>query len=222
MAIERDRLRFLIFDDLYLRFTDPKIKRKAFTILEAAITCFARKGWDETTIVMVAREAGISRSLINHYFKNVAELRVFALKYIRLRFQTLVLEKMKKGTTATDMLSLYVTGCFDWLETSRTQAVVWFSFLTRCTRSHPDRRLNTEAVDTGTERLQQLITQAAQKGELHCDNPVAAAEMIQVVITGTLVTLASENCSEEKIHRLKETCVRTCLAAAGARGPIRS
>jgi hypothetical protein len=41
----KDHLRLLIFSEIYLKFSEPKTRRRAFTILETAIECFARKGY---------------------------------------------------------------------------------------------------------------------------------------------------------------------------------
>ncbi len=43
-------------------------------ILDTCLTVFARYGYEKTSVVMLAKEAGISRTLIFHHFKNKKNL----------------------------------------------------------------------------------------------------------------------------------------------------
>jgi AcrR family transcriptional regulator len=55
------------------RTVDPELRRaRRGQILEAAVTCFAAKGFDRTTIVEISATAGISSGSLFHYFPTKA------------------------------------------------------------------------------------------------------------------------------------------------------
>lgn len=210
----RDELKYLIFSEIYLHLDEPKARRKAYTLLEASLKCFAKKGFDEVTLEMIAREAGVTRPLITHYFENAEELKMVAIKYVRLLFQKFVLEAMEKANEPDRKLSAYVSACFTWVENHRTHAAVWLAFMQRCTRQSKLRKLNTEAVRTGEKRIAALLGAGTQQEFFKCSDPETAARAIQVVITGGILSLITEDFDDPK--QFPKFIERRCLSIAGA------
>ena len=56
---------------------------KKDTILNAAILCFGRSGYDKTAISEIAKEASISKAAVFHYFGTKEELFIYLVKYVR-------------------------------------------------------------------------------------------------------------------------------------------
>jgi AcrR family transcriptional regulator len=189
----RRELTFLIFTEVYQKFDDPKARRKAFSILEAAINCFARKGFDGTTQEMIAREAGVTRPLLRHYFEDPANLQEIAIKYIRLIFQKMAIDAMSSGKTADEMVLNYVNGCFEWIRNFRSHSTVWARFLSSCMSNKKFRALNTVAVAAGEERIQSLLEMGKSAGVFQFEDAAGAAKSLQVIISGALITAASED-----------------------------
>ena len=54
------------------RINIAEIRRRQ--IVDAAIRVMAQKGWNETSIDEITREAGVSRGLVSYHFKDKAEL----------------------------------------------------------------------------------------------------------------------------------------------------
>ena len=52
----------------------PRSDIKAKTILDAARTCLAEKGYPATTVSEIAAQAGVSRGLLHYYFANKEDL----------------------------------------------------------------------------------------------------------------------------------------------------
>src|SRR5262249_37486920 len=104
----KDDLRYLVFSEIYLRFSEPKTLRRAFAILESAIDCFDKKGFGYVTLTMIARQAGVTRQSVNHYFKDLAEIRETAIKYIRLIGQNVVVNAIKEGVRSDLVLKHYI------------------------------------------------------------------------------------------------------------------
>ena len=208
-----DEIGFILFTEIYSKLTEPKSKRKAFYILEAAIQCFAKSGFDAVTLEMIAREAGVTRPLLRHYFADGNDLRTTALKYIRVLFQRLAVDAVKKENTVDGALEAYVDACFYWVEHFKAHSDVWLSFLYRCAKQKSFRDLNSAAARVGEERILSLIRQGAKNGILKMTSPEASAKALQSLITGALVTYVSENLKDRPAY--KEIIKQECLRIAG-------
>lgn len=208
-------LKYLVFSEIYTRLEEPKARRKAFMLLESAIQCFARKGFDGVTLEMIAREAGVTRPLLKHYFENLNDIELCVLKYIRLIFQKIAVDAMSKATEPKQMLSEYVKSCIYWVENYRTHSLVWLSFLHRCGRNPKHAELNTLAVKTGEERIATLLDEGKKQGVFQFENSQEVAVLIQLLITGTLIKLVSEEVGDTAL--LKKLLPAHCLQFAGAK-----
>ncbi|MGA8048490.1 MAG: TetR/AcrR family transcriptional regulator [Dermatophilaceae bacterium] len=65
--------------------TEPKQHRSRATrqrLLEAAVTCLATKGWEASTVAVIAAEAGISRGAVQHHFRTREDLVLASLRFI--------------------------------------------------------------------------------------------------------------------------------------------
>jgi len=56
------------------KVSEAHLEQRRQQILEAAVACFARRGFDKTTMVDIAAEAGVSDTLAYRYFSNKQEL----------------------------------------------------------------------------------------------------------------------------------------------------
>ena len=60
--------------DLMPRVSDDHLERRRRQIMDAALRCFARKGFHETTLQDVFRESGLSAGAVYRYFKSKNDL----------------------------------------------------------------------------------------------------------------------------------------------------
>ena len=205
--------RYLLFAELYTDLDQPKSKRKAFLILEAAITCYARKGLSTATMDMIAREAGVSRTVVLHYFTDTKALRELSVKYIRLLFQKLAVEAIGEKTAIDDQLRAYVASCFYWTRNFKTHAVVWLDFLLQCAKDAKLRELNTLASDTGADRIAALLEAGCGAGVFKITDVHATAQAVQALIAGALVASRCQNL--EDVDKYAGTLSEHCLRLAG-------
>lgn len=210
--IIKDDLRYLLFSEVYQRIETPKGKRKALLLLEIAIGCFAKYGFKATTLEMIAREAGVTRPMIRHYFDSLSEIEEYALKYIRYIFQKFTVEAIAKENSPSLMLSAYVKACIDWTEQFKSHAVVWVSFLHRGSYNKKSRALNTAAVSVGTQRIAALLTDGKAAGEFRFNDTRKTARMIQLIITGSVISALSE---DYEIRQFTDDVTSSCLALVG-------
>jgi AcrR family transcriptional regulator len=200
-------IQHVVFQEIYTRMDDPKGQRKAFLLLEAAISCYARRGLDGVTAEMVAREAGVTRTLLNHYFEDMNDLRLTCLKYIRVLFQKLAITAIGQRREVIDQLHNYVESCFHWCETFRPHVLVWLAFLQQCGSNKASREVNTLATSVGQDRISALIEKGVAQGSLKSENIEQTAKILQSLITGAIVVMVSENLENKSafksdLHRL--------------------
>jgi AcrR family transcriptional regulator len=142
---------------------------------------------------MIAREAGATRPLLRHYFKDAEEVRDVTIKYILLLFQKVAVDALAKEQTADLMLIAYVESCFYWVKNFRVHSLVWLSFLHRCANQPKLREINTLATSVGEERITALLGKGVKEGVFSASSLKSPAKAIQTLITGALITAATEN-----------------------------
>jgi AcrR family transcriptional regulator len=83
-------------------------KESKESILEAAIKVFSEKGYSQTTIREVAKEAGISVGGVYIYFKNKEDLYATLLKYLLKDFTDRTKETIKDMRDPADALYAFI------------------------------------------------------------------------------------------------------------------
>lgn len=194
----KDEFRYLLFTELYHRLESPRAQKRAFLLLESAIHCISKKGFDGLTFESVARDAGVARSLVKHYFNDRDELRLFAIKYIRLMFQKMAVDAMEKEHLPSVMLERYVHVCFQWVDKFRTHSLAWFFFLNHCSGNPRYREINTAAVEVGEDRIRSLLEQGKHSGCFRHRDSIKSAKVIQALLTGGMIVYASQDFAEPK------------------------
>lgn len=98
---------------------------KYHRILEAAVEVFARRGFYQSTIAHIARQAGVADGTIYLYFKNKEDILVqffnFKAKMVFDRFK----EEVKKGQNAADKLKHLIQIHLEEFQKDRSMAVVY-------------------------------------------------------------------------------------------------
>lgn len=202
----KDDLRYIIFSETYQKRQDPKGGRRAFTLLEAAIKCYSRRGFNSVTMEMIAREAGVTRPLLKHYFKDQNEIQILCVKYVRALFQSLAIADIDKNPKPIEILTSYIRACFHWVENHRTHSNFWFRFLLSCNTNSSLRALNSEVVQIGAERISAILNNGQRS-----EHSLIKARAIQAVIMGGMITLATEDLGEIQ-EAYKNGIISTCLA----------
>ena len=75
-------------------------------IIESAFACFRRHGLPKTTIVDIARAAGVSRSTIYEYFRDKATIVEACAEHASPRFYREMAKSMNRGDSLEDKLTL--------------------------------------------------------------------------------------------------------------------
>jgi AcrR family transcriptional regulator len=185
-------------------------------ILEAAIKNFATVGVENTTPDKIAKTCKISRPLVLHYFKDVEEIFQLAVKVIRAEFQRMAVVAIEKEAKPTGRLKAYVHSSLDWVDLRPLHVKVWLLFFYRCGLREADRKLNSDLVNMGHDRIAALLELGKSQGEFHFDDAMATAKMIQNVITGALICRMTE-AQSPRLESVRTETTKTCFLLAGAK-----
>ncbi|MBI1732738.1 MAG: transcriptional regulator BetI [Gammaproteobacteria bacterium] len=98
-------------------------------LIRATIRSVARRGFAETTMADVTREAGLSLGLINLHFKSKDRLMEETLRHLSGEYESACFAAMASaGPTAADKLRALVELDFSPRVCDRRKLAVWFSF----------------------------------------------------------------------------------------------
>lgn len=209
----RDNVRYLLFSQLYNKIPSAKGRRKALLIVETSICLMAKHGLDSVTLDQIANKSDISKSLIQYYFGNFLEIKMFAIRYVRLIYQKAVITAIEKQNNPYDMFKAYFETCLSWPKTFPRHSSFWLSFLHNCQKNDDMKKLNTEMVEVGLKRLESLLQIGQETKVFNFDNLEQSALSIHLLITGIIYSGATE--TEEITRVQKDLMFETCLHLLG-------
>lgn len=193
----RDDFQYLIFSEIYQSLGTRKQSRVAFQILEATIDCIAKKGSSNLTMKAVERSSGVTSSKICYYFKNLETLKVISVKYIRILYQTYVIESLESVENLEQAFEVYFESCLTWPRYFPKHSSVWIAFLHSASLNDSSRAINSEAVSVGLKRLEALV--AKFRDDIKDTKKVAkGVYLVHTLITGLLLSEATEEFSGEE------------------------
>lgn len=110
-------------------------------IVDATVRVMARRGWNETSIDEITREARVSRGLVSYHFKDKNELLSDVLKRVREMFLQQVREAIEAGTPPEEQMRCATRAS---LLMARTHPLPYEVFLHFSTNGRTDPRLAEE------------------------------------------------------------------------------
>jgi AcrR family transcriptional regulator len=171
-----------------------KSQAQQIKIVQAAIKSFAHNGIEKTSYTQLAKDCEISRTLIHHYFPTLDSLFLLAARYARQTLLECAVEGLRVHTTdERKQLDGYIKGCFRWVELFPDQAKFWMLYFYQSSLGGVAKAENTAMVRSGHERIQHMILSGKEKNYFKFKNPQQTAKAIQVMITGAIVTVLTED-----------------------------
>ena len=147
------------------KVSEEQLEQRRKQILDAAITCFARKGFHETTMAEIAAEAGVSDTLAYRYFSGKDEIIDAAVK----EWRNTTIVSADGAEELRGLLETLVTqniGRFDEPESMR--ALMNVQFRSWAEALH-DQGLRTEVVERWrhhVEVVEGLVVRAQEQGQI--------------------------------------------------------
>jgi AcrR family transcriptional regulator len=124
-------------------------------ILQCALAIFSKRSYDEVSSTEIAAAAGVSRGLLNHYFRTKRDLYLAAVEQL-LHVPPIPVPPYVLGAGIRDRVEQSVDG---WLELLERNQGTWLAALRR-TASGGDERLTAlldDARDRAVERITEVV-----------------------------------------------------------------
>jgi TetR/AcrR family transcriptional regulator, repressor for uid operon len=164
---------------------DPGADRRS-QILEAAIICFAKKGFHETSMHDISAEAGISVGLIYRYFENKEAVIAAMADRHKQEIQD-VLERARQAPTLLESLEILFTAhCCE--NSPKVQSAFVVDLYAEASRNPQVADLVRDVLQTAMDGMTDLIARAPEaESTAHGLKPNEMAELIFAVGRGMLM-----------------------------------
>jgi AcrR family transcriptional regulator len=170
---------------------DVSEERKA-QIYEAALACFGRKGYYQTTMDDIVAESGLSKGTLYWYFKGKKELFLALFQEIMDRFgqawESIVADE---EASATDKLLASLA----LIRTELEEMLPFFGVMMEAwalTRHDEDvERLTRELYEPYVEMVARIVEEGVASGEFCVDSPQATALVIMTLFDGIMMALST-------------------------------
>jgi AcrR family transcriptional regulator len=189
-------------------------------LMTAAIDCFARLGYQGTSIDRIARDAGVTKGAVYYHFRDKEELLFEAVKDRIGGFEQQVLEELSPTQDALEKLRHVVDACFFHATVSNHRRFI-ITLMIEALDTNP--RLSTEfrnILRRMRDFLTNVVRRGQQRGTLRRDvTPEAAAAVIMGGIIGAEVQHYQDP-EEIDLRRVLDTLVEqlTAWLSPGAAG----
>jgi TetR/AcrR family transcriptional regulator, repressor for uid operon len=188
---------------------EPTLDRRA-QILDAAIVCFARKGFHLTSMHDISAEAGISVGLIYRYFQN-KEAVISAMAERHKKEIQEVLERARQAPTLLESLEILFTAhCCE--NSPKVQSAFVVDLYAEASRNSQIAYLVQDVLQAAMDGVTDLIAHSPEAGRAaHGLEPSEISELIFAVARGMLmrdVLQPQEMTAEERRLRQLEVTRR--------------
>ena len=137
----------------------PKHNGKTEKILDAAGKIFADKGFFQSTISMIAREAGVADGTIYLYFKNKEDLFIQFFNYKIRHFFSRLDEAVDKGANAKEKLRFFIQRHLEEFQNDRDMAILYQA------ETHNTKRIAEESIKEMSRLYLNLISEIVEQGQ---------------------------------------------------------
>lgn len=178
------------------RLADPMLaERRRRQILDAAITCFRRRGFHQATMQEICAEAQISAGALYRYFSSKADI-IAAIAEDERRECDLVLKRAQGKGALLDGLCELARGFF---EHAASDGALVADIMAEATRD-PDMAATFERVDSAQVKLCcEALRKAQQRGEIDRTlDPTQAAHILFAALEGIALRCAWR--SDKDVH----------------------
>src|SRR5437868_8705921 len=190
--------------------TEPPVLDRKVQILDAAIVCFARRGFHLTSMHDISAEAGISVGLIYRYFQN-KEAVIQAMADRHKQEINAVLERARQAPTFLESLeTLFTAHCCE--NSPQVQSAFVVDLYAEASRNPQIADLVRDVLQTGMDGVTDLIAHSPEaERTTHGLTPQELSELIFAAARGMLmrdVLQPSEMTAAERRSRQLEVTRR--------------
>src|SRR5215472_14648794 len=174
------------FDPMSQSQIDTPTPDRRSQILDAALVCFARRGFHQTSMHDISAEAGISVGLIYRYFEN-KEAVISAMATRHKKEISEVLERARQAPTLLESLEILFTAhCCE--NEPRVISAFVVDLYAEASRNPQVADLVRDVLETAMDGVTELIARAPEaQNTTHGLSPTELAELIFAVARGMLM-----------------------------------
>jgi AcrR family transcriptional regulator len=186
-------------------------------LLQAALTCFADKGYHPTTTDEIVAESGLGKGTLYRYFKSKQDLFISLVEWFMLDMLAEVSQNLSPDMSATDKIRTMIFNATHSLEQMLPFYKVTIDFWAQATDDEQLRQLLETILFDFQEQLGQVIQEGVDSGEFRPTDPapVALGLVAMVDALGLYATLLDH---EIDLQQTVETTVDVFLAGLRAEG----
>ena len=100
-------------------------------ITRAAYEIIAEKGYNNFTMMDIAKRAGVSSGLIHHYFKDKENMLVTLLREMQQNIRQSLEQSIEKVADPREKLDIFMDQAFGLVENEKEYIYITFDFLTQ-------------------------------------------------------------------------------------------
>ncbi len=172
-------------------------------ILEAALTLFAQKGFQKTSLSDIAAAIKVSKGVISYHFDGKEDLGEQVLRHGLQNYSKFVKEQLAHYKTSTEKLLRFPGACFAYVREHQLDYLIYTDTQGSFT-SPQDRRRFIAEQDRGLRRLLiGMIEEGKAEGGIRNVDPGPVADILQATVDG----LSGMECADPGAANL-EACER--------------
>ncbi|MCK6564827.1 MAG: TetR family transcriptional regulator C-terminal domain-containing protein [Dehalococcoidia bacterium] len=175
-------------------------------IIDATISVMARKGWNDTSIDEITREAGVSRGLVSYHFRDKSELLSGVLARCQEAFDEAVGNGVAQGHDVLERLRIIIRLAVDRVKSDPVNYEVFLHF-SASARSDPELGEQIRKLWAGYRAATASAIRYGQlKGLIRTDIDPDAAAAMEI---STLIGLALQWLLDPDAYPLEEAARET-------------
>ncbi|MCZ6805437.1 MAG: TetR/AcrR family transcriptional regulator [Deltaproteobacteria bacterium] len=156
-------------------------------IVDTAIQTIATRGYSQTSLAEIARDAGISKGVISYHFEGKRELVEAILSRLLREPAEFIKERVDSCERPLDKLRAYIQANFDYMKSNRSHYVALVALWGVRTSSDERHEFDAEAYLPSRGYLSRIIENGQESGELRPAPLKTMASVIQASIDGVML-----------------------------------
>ncbi len=189
-------------------------------IMDAALACFARKGYHKTTMDDIVAESGLSKGSLYWYFKNKDDLFLSLIKSYFLDISQDVVATLEQHTTASDKLRAVAQEMVEFFRATEDFFNVFFEFWMQSALNEELNQLFSNVLVQYREVIAGIIIEGIDAGEFKAVDARQLAWSVMAVYDG-LAFYSMLMPDEIDMEQASQVFIETFLGGLTTNGDLR-
>ncbi len=156
-------------------------------IVETAIRTIAARGYSQSSLAEIARDAGISKGVISYHFEGKLELVEAILSRLLAEPAEFIKARVDASDDATAKLRAYVRANFEFMQSHRANYVALVDLWESRASHEAGNRFSAEAYAPSRAYLSRILEAGHAAGEFRTRPATTLASVIQAAIDGVML-----------------------------------